>query len=112
MIDLAAERVRAALSEGGRPDLARRVGTNRAGEATFPRLALAADLSDEDLRIIHQAMTVVHGADWDRGVDWFVDWCRQQTKPAWGRGGHFCPLHDDWFADLHDDCWEATKSGN
>ena len=111
MID--AERVRACLAEVGRPDLARRIGTNRAGWAMIGS-GSRHYLPDTDLHLIWRALCLSRGRQWADAApevstpEQFEAFCRASgtdTTPT----RHWCPVHNEWLGHFHRQCWEPER---
>lgn len=102
-----AEICRAALCEAGRPDLARNIGTNRAGYPT--RVWTAYYGSDAEL--VAKAFAVTYGdALKPESMPHLVAMLRQEISPECPAVRHWSPRLRRWVIDFDRSDWEGIES--
>ena len=98
---IAAEICRAALCEAGRPDLARNIGTNRAGHPTRAWTAYY----DSDADLVARAFTLAHGERLTEPEWALASFLRTEIEPQYPAVRHWSPLLQRWCVDFDPDEW-------
>ncbi len=97
-----AEICRAALCEAGRPDLARNIGTNRAGDP----MRVWTAYYGTDAELVARAFALAHGARLDplSEAD-IVEMLKTELEPQYPGVHHWSPRWGRWVVDFDPDEW-------
>lgn len=100
-----AEICRAALCEAGRPDLARNIGTNRAGH---PMRAWTAYYGP-DAELVARAFVLAYNNEGlTRAESALVSELRTEVEPQYPAVRHWSPMLQRWCVDFDLAEWKAT----